>query len=355
MKLKAFSKGGSKMNSSIYDVAKRAGVSISTVSRVINNSAGVKDNKVIAVREALEYYDYQPSQFGRGLVTGNSGLIGVYSPFSDGDMFQNGFMLETLKGIDSVMKESLYSLLLISERSSYKNNKSARPKFMDYINQKRIDGLIVLSIPSDGRLEASLSEIMDEGFPTGYIGKKFHDKGVNVYAKYENYMFSSIERMYEKGHRRIAFLTLKSRSMINSQIKAQAEKKYEGLRVYNIDMNFNISVEFEFDIIKFMVEEQKTTGIICEFLELALKIQTILNSMGKNIGRDVSIISVEHSKGEGEQILPKIDCYYVPAMEMGRAIAREMIDWLEHKEDRIYSQDFNPEYQDRHSVKCLEM
>ena len=57
------------MNASIHDVAKRAGVSISTVSRVINNSAGVKDSKVAAVREALEYYDYQPSQFGRGLVT----------------------------------------------------------------------------------------------------------------------------------------------------------------------------------------------------------------------------------------------------------------------------------------------
>ena len=45
------------MNASIHDVAKRAGVSISTVSRVINNSAGVKDSKAAAVREALEYYD----------------------------------------------------------------------------------------------------------------------------------------------------------------------------------------------------------------------------------------------------------------------------------------------------------
>ena len=54
------------MNASIHDVAKRAGVSIATVSRVVNNSAGVKESKVAAVKEALEYYDYQPSQFGRG-------------------------------------------------------------------------------------------------------------------------------------------------------------------------------------------------------------------------------------------------------------------------------------------------
>ena len=81
------------MGVSIHDVAKRAGVSISTVSRVINKSAGVKESKAAAVREALEYFDYQPSQFGRGLVTGNSMIIGVYSPFSDGSMFENGYLL----------------------------------------------------------------------------------------------------------------------------------------------------------------------------------------------------------------------------------------------------------------------
>lgn len=57
------------MSASIHDVAKRAGVSISTVSRVINHSAGVKESKTAAVLEAMEYYNYQPSQFGRGLVT----------------------------------------------------------------------------------------------------------------------------------------------------------------------------------------------------------------------------------------------------------------------------------------------
>ena len=154
------------MNASIHDVAKRAGVSIATVSRVVNNSAGVKESKVAAVKEALEYYDYQPSQFGRGLVTGTSKMIGVYSPLAE-----SGYMLECLRGIDNIIRESSYSLLLMNESVSYEKSEKAKPKFIEYVNQKKIDGLIVLTIPSDGRLEGALSAIIEDDFPVGYIGK----------------------------------------------------------------------------------------------------------------------------------------------------------------------------------------
>ena len=168
------------MNASIHDVAKRAGVSIATVSRVVNNSAGVKESKVAAVKEALEYYDYQPSQFGRGLVTGTSKMIGVYSPLAGGSMFESGYMLECLRGIDNIIRESSYSLLLMNESVSYEKSEKAKPKFIEYVNQKKIDGLIVLTIPSDGRLEGALSAIIEDDFPVGYIGKRFGEKGMNV-------------------------------------------------------------------------------------------------------------------------------------------------------------------------------
>lgn len=343
------------MNASIHDVAKRAGVSISTVSRVINHSAGVKESKVKAVREALEYYDYEPSQFGRGLATGSSKLIGVYSPFSDGGMFQSGYILECLRGIDKVIKESPYSLLLITERTSYDQSENAKPKFMEYVNQKKIDGLIVLSIPSDGRLEGALSAIMEQDFPIGYIGKKFHEKGVNVYAKYEEYMLDAIRRMYEKGHRRIAFLPLKTRSITNNKIKSKAEASLEGLHVCIADMNSDIEGEFIADIIRYMVEERKVTGIITETLSIVMKIQSIISTAGKSIGTDISVISIEHTYGEGAHMLPKIDCFYVPAVEIGEAIAMEMIDWLENRKDRETEKIFSPEYQDRGSVVSVNL
>lgn len=70
---------------------------------------------------------------------------------------------------------------------------------------EKIDGLIVLTIPSDGRLEGALSAIIEDDFPVGYIGKRFGEKGMNVYASYEEYMMDGIRRLYEKGHWKLLF------------------------------------------------------------------------------------------------------------------------------------------------------
>ena len=339
------------MNASIHDVAKRAGVSISTVSRVINNSAGVKDSKAAAVREALEYYDYQPSQFGRGLVTGSSKMIGVYSPLANGSMFENGYLLECLRGIDNVIRESDYSLLLINEAAGYEENRKAKPKFIDYVSQKRIDGLIVLTIPSDGRLEGSLSAIIEEDFPVGYIGKRFSEKGMNVYASYEEYILDGIRRLYEKGHRRIAFLLLKSRSNTNLKLKSKAETKFTGLKINITDTVYNIDADFLRDILKYMIEEAHVTAMICEDLGLLVKVQSILSSMGKQLGEDISVICVEHVKGQGAKMLPKIDCYYVPSLELGETIATELLNQLSGKKNTDLSKKYMPEYMDRGSVR----
>lgn len=339
------------MNVSIHDVAKRAGVSIATVSRVINNSAGVKESKAAAVREALEYYDYQPSQFGRGLVTGSSKLIGVYSPLTDGSMFESVYLLECLRGIDNVIKESPYSLLLMNESVHYEKNEKAKPKFIEYVNQKRIDGLIVLLIPSDGRLEGALSAIIEDDFPVGYIGKRFSENGMNVYAGYEEYMMDGIRRLYEKGHRKIAFLPMKSRSNTNQKLKSKAEIKFSGLKLNITDTTSDIDVEFLRDILKYMIEEEHVTAMIAEELGLVVKIQNILSVMGKQIGEDISVISVEHVKNEGAKMLPKIDCYYVPAMQLGETIAAELLNHLTGKKNSKISEKFMPEYMERGSVR----
>ena len=57
-----------------------------------------------------------------GLVTGTSKMIGVYSPLAGGSMFESGYMLECLRGIDNIIRESSYSLLLMNESVSYEKS-----------------------------------------------------------------------------------------------------------------------------------------------------------------------------------------------------------------------------------------
>ena len=119
------------MAGSIRDVAKRAGVSVSTVSRILNQSAGVSSKKTAAVREAMEYYHYVPSQFGRSLAKQQSWMIGVYYPYTaQGSLFNNSANIEVLRGHDSVIADSRYSILLINESEGYIKNPQQRPKFV---------------------------------------------------------------------------------------------------------------------------------------------------------------------------------------------------------------------------------
>lgn len=100
-----------------------------------------------------------------------------------------------------------------------------------------------------------------------------------------------------------------------------------------------------------MTEEENVTALICEDLRLLVKVQNILSSMGKQLGEDISVICVEHVKGQGAKMLPKIDCYYVPSLELGETIATELLNQLDGKKNVDLSKKYMPEYMDRGSVR----
>ena len=103
-----------------------------------------------------------------------------------------------------------------------------------------------------------------------------------------------------------------------------------------------------------MMEDDLVTAMIVEDLRLLAKVQSILSTMGKQIGNDISVICVEHVKNEGAKMLPKIDCYYVPALQLGETIATELLDNLTGKKTKEISKRFMPEYIERGSVKEIE-
>jgi len=77
--------------------------------------------------------------------------------------------------------------------------------------------------------------------------------------------------------------------------------------------------------------------------------------MNINVPEDVSLIAVEHKKGEGALMLPQINCYYVPAMEMGESIAIKLIEKLQGNQIEAASKNFKTQYIERESVRRLSV
>lgn len=120
----------------IKDVAKKAGVGIGTVSRVLNGGNSVRQSTKEKVEEAIRVLEYTPNQQARRLVTGKSLTVGVIAPF-----FTSQSVVERLRGIESVIAASDYDLIIYNIDNIERLNKYVKQLATD----EKVDGLIVIS------------------------------------------------------------------------------------------------------------------------------------------------------------------------------------------------------------------
>ncbi|QDU33607.1 HTH-type transcriptional regulator GalS [Poriferisphaera corsica] len=136
-------------NSSLRQVSERAGVSIATVSRVINDSPSVSPNTRARVSRAIRELDYQPSFAARTLAKQSTDTIGVIFPNLD-----DGFFVDVLKGINTAAFESNYHLMVAFGRGPADEIKL----ISQYLQQQRVDALIVMNVDLPSRFAKSLNK-----------------------------------------------------------------------------------------------------------------------------------------------------------------------------------------------------
>lgn len=120
--------------SKITDVAKLAGVGISTVSRVLNNSGYASEKTRRKVLKAVEYYRYEPNAIAKGLVQKTTCLIGVV--ISD---ILNPFYSQLVRSIESTCDIDGYSVILCNTDESIDKEK----KYLKILLNKHVDGIIM--------------------------------------------------------------------------------------------------------------------------------------------------------------------------------------------------------------------
>src|ERR1700712_1995608 len=121
----------------IQDVAKRAGVSISTVSRVLNNTARVKVEVRQRIEAAIRELEYQPNPAARSLRTNRSRIIGLL--ISD---IQNPFFIQIIQGVEDEALRHDYSLILCNS-----NEDSQREQqYLEVLYSERVAGAIIVPV-----------------------------------------------------------------------------------------------------------------------------------------------------------------------------------------------------------------
>ena len=177
----------------IYDVADRAGVAISTVSRVLNNSRDVSDKTRESVLDAIEKLQFRPSRTAKSLAQQSTRTIAVAVP-----TFTTPFHNELLKGVRSRLKGVDIDLLLCDLKWA-----APAATLMNFLNRGAMDGLLLTGL---AMTEPLRDELVRLGAPVILVGSHCEDLD-SFYWDETIGSKMAVEHLIGQGHERIGLIT----------------------------------------------------------------------------------------------------------------------------------------------------
>jgi LacI family transcriptional regulator/LacI family repressor for deo operon, udp, cdd, tsx, nupC, and nupG len=182
---------------SLQEVARRARVSIATVSRVLNKSDKVVPETRAIVEQALRDLGYRPSRVARRLRmnSGRAHLVGLIIPD-----IQNPFYAEIARGVEDAAYASEYALILCNSDENLDKERF----YLDVMSAESVDGIV---LPPFDDTDLAVAEIVKTGIPVVCVDRS-HARVKTDLVEVDNYQgaLEAVRHLIEKGHRSIALI-----------------------------------------------------------------------------------------------------------------------------------------------------
>ncbi|MCT4543226.1 MAG: LacI family transcriptional regulator [Vallitalea sp.] len=188
------------MSVTIKDVAVRANVSPSTVSRVISNNPRISDATKERVRAAMAELNYQPNLIARSLTNKSTKTLGLLLPGSNSDLLLNPFFVQIMRGISSYAKSKGYYILFTHVDS----DEEEVDVLSNLVGSQWVDGIILTTVKDNDK---SIAYLKANNHPFVVIGRP--DDDMHTYWVDNdniNAMFNVVDMLIKKGNKKIGFI-----------------------------------------------------------------------------------------------------------------------------------------------------
>ncbi len=308
----------------IEDIAQKANVSISTVSRVLRKSSGVAADKREAVLQAVTDLDYRPNVFAQSLASGQSMTIGVVtqnfgSPFYDG----------ILQGILLGLERSEYSPLFADGRWNETIEQHALQTFLD----RRVDGLIFVG----GQLPEADMIAVAQKTPLILVGRKIASLAENC-IHIDNFQagYDLTRYLLEMGHRNIAHITAHMHYQNTVSDVAQRYAGYvQALADAGIELDPQLVVEGTLlqqsgalAVEMLLMQKRPFSAIFAANDQMAFGARLALYRRGLRVPDDVSLVGFDDEMTAAYTI-PPLTTVRQPSVEMGQAAAAALMNLID--------------------------
>lgn len=288
---------GDRRMATMKEIAKRANVSIATVSAVVNQSAFVSEELTKRVNKAIEELNYKPNAVARSLKMKSTNTVGVIVT----DIL-NPYYPALVKSMDDIAIRHHFSLILC-------NTSNDREKFLahlDMMNEKRVDGLILANI--------SNQEDLEEVEKTGLNYVLMNRKPITYQKKYvgiDNQMISelAVQHLFSHGYERIAYFggdpTISTaRQMLRGFVHGM---KKHGLEIdQSLIFDGSYSQQSGYEIVKSLIHSVKKLprAILTASDMQALGVYKGLKEQGIRVPEDVALMGSDNTPFAEDFVVP---------------------------------------------------
>lgn len=314
-------------NLNIKDIAKLAGVGVSTVSRVINEHPDVKEDTRQRVMEVIETYNYIPNNSARNLKRLDSNHVGILVK----GMF-NPFFAQMVETIEKKLTSEEYTSVLHYNREEFKDIDAAH----EFIMEKKLKGLICLGGDFDEMTEADIRRLRvpivlaSTDIPE-HLDKKLFS---SVLIDNEHAAFSAVVALCELGHKKIGIITSGDGDPI---AKKRTEGYLRALSTFHIEKMehyFELgdySFEKGYEAMNRLLDKAPDLTAVFAISDImAIGASKAILERGKRIPEDISLVGFDDIE-YAMYFNPPLSTVHQPVLAMAERTANIMIDILDEE------------------------
>lgn len=326
----------------IYDVADLAGVSLATVSRVMNKNTRVSDKTKQKVTSAMEALDYRPSAIAKGLASNKSGSVGVLISELHGPFYG-----KMMSAIETELRRADVHAVIAAGHSDAAEEKEA----IEFLLSRKCDALVlwVESVP-----DKYLVELAKRDTPIVILGRKINGLAkncINVDNQMGGYLAGC--HLAQKGHKKVAYI---SGPLWKKDSQDRLKGFEAGLAEYKVKLNPKLIYEGDYQetggaegVASLLKERSKFTALFCSNDEMAAGAMAAARDLGVRIPEDLSFMGFDNVK-YAEYVYPKLTTVNYPVGEMAQMAAKWVLKNVYNKKNLEISNHFEPSLVERDSV-----
>ncbi|MFG2577657.1 LacI family DNA-binding transcriptional regulator [Streptomyces sp. NPDC048481] len=311
----------------LEEVAAHAGVGRGTVSRVINNAAGVKDSTRRSVQRAIEELGYVPNLAARSLAGRRADAVALVLTEPDWRLFAEPFFSEIVGSLGDALADTGMQLMLTLVRTE-----DERQHFLEYARGGRVDGVLLMSVHAGDPLPDMLAEAR---VPTVMLGRRSGDEYVS-YVDADNVggARSAVSHLLSRGRAVIATVT---GPLDVYAARCRLRGYQDALALAGLRSSPSLVAESDFTqdggrraMAELLERHPEIDGVLAASDTTAAGALQALRAAGRRVPDDVAVIGFDDF-ALAQRTEPRLTTVRQPLEEMGRAMIRLLLEDMEEQ------------------------